>query len=265
MIPRTTAATARLAIMWCLFACPADPAAAQSVPYVLSPGAEFHTGCFTPPCTCAPIQNPLSGQMVLVRQPTIGSFAQYDVEAVNWQVQFPDGVVPVVGSGHYRVGGTGTIQQQLTLDVSVGGASVLHFDSGLVPGGDQFPRLDVAVSLRGQAACDDTVMIVRGGPGGSLGVAATGVSLRWLAPNPFRSSTRLTFALREAGPVRVTVHDPAGRVLRTLVDGARLEAGLNEVDWDGRGADGRALPAGRYFVRVQAAGRSERVSVVKLR
>jgi hypothetical protein len=237
------------------------------VGYSLSPGAEFRTGCFEIPCVCAPVQNALTGEFALLRQPSDAQFAHYDVIAVHWVVQFPQGFVPITGSGSYRVGGTGPLQQQLTLDLSVGGAPVRHFDSGLVPGGTDFPRLEVPVSLHGQTACVDTVLLVRAGPDdeATLGVGATGLSPGSLAPNPFRAATRLAFSLRDAGPVRVTVHDAAGRLLRTLVDGTWLASGPHAVAWDGRRSDGRSCAAGCYFLRVQADGRTERASVVKLR
>ena len=264
MIPRTRAAAARPAIMCILIACLATPAVAQITPYELSPGAEFRTGCFTTPCVCGPLQDAVTGAFSLVRQASDPQFAHYDVIGVDWVAQFPTGFVRISGSGSYRVGGTASIQQQLTLDLSVGGAPVRHFDSGLIPGGGNFPRLDATVSLYGLIACIDTALIVRGGPS-TASVVGGAVTLEALAPNPFRAATRVGFSLPEAGPARVTVHDVAGRCLRTLVDGDRLEAGPHTIAWDGRSADGRSCAAGCYFVRIAADGRTEQRSVVKLR
>jgi hypothetical protein len=110
------------------------------------------------------------------------------------------------------------------------------------------------------------VLRVRAGPGGATaGVGTSAVSLGSLAPNPFRTLTRLEFWLHDAGPVRVSVHDAAGRCLRTLATGAWRPAGPQAVDWDGLRDDGRACAPGCYFIRVQAGGRTERTSVVKLR
>jgi len=266
LIPFTRAAATRLAILWALIAFAAAPAGAQAVRYALSTGSELGTGCFTAPCTCGPVQNAMTGGFELVRQPPAPPFARYTVVAIYWAVQYPQGFVTITGSGTYRVGGTGTVQQQLSLDLSIGGGPVRHFDSGLVPGGRDFPRIDAAISLYGQIPCADSVLYVRAGPeSGTLGVGSTGLSLGRLAPNPFRAAARLAFALREGGPVRVTVHDPAGRCVRTLVDGDWLAAGEHAVEWDGRREDGRPCAAGQYFLRVQASGRSERASVVKLR
>ena len=266
MIPRTTAAAARLAFALGLIAFRAEPAGAQAIGYSLSPGSEFRTGCFEPPCACGPVQNPMTGTFALIRRPSTPPFANYDVVGVHWLVQFPVGVVTITGAGSYRVGGSGVAQQQLSLDLVVGGGPVRHFDSGLVAGGANFPRIEADISLYGGIACADTTLIVRAGAGGStLDAGAPGLALAPLAPNPFRGATRLEFALREDGPVRVTVHDPAGRCVRTLADGDWLAAGAHAVEWDGRGEDGRTIPPGLYFLLVQAPGASRRTSVIKLR
>jgi len=266
MIPRTTAAAARLAFALGLIACRAEPAGAQTIGYSLSPGSEFRTGCFEPPCACGPVQNPMTGTFALIRRPSTPPFANYDVVGVHWVVQFLVGVVTITGAGSYRVGGSGVVQQQLSLDLVVGGGPVRHFDSGLVAGGSDFPRIEADISIYGGIGCGDTTLIVRAGAGGStLDAGAPGLALAPLAPNPFRGATRLEFALREDGPVRVTVHDPAGRCVRTLADGDWLAAGVHAVAWDGRGEDGRKIPPGLYFVLVQAPGASRRTSVIKLR
>jgi flagellar basal-body rod modification protein FlgD len=63
----------------------------------------------------------------------------------------------------------------------------------------------------------------------------------------------MDFALPRAGRVRLDVVDVQGRHVRTLVDGDRA-AGTYRAAWDGRDGNGRAVPAGVYFVRLDAAG-----------
>ncbi len=79
-------------------------------------------------------------------------------------------------------------------------------------------------------------------------------------PNPFSSETSLAYSLLAPGHVLVTVHDPLGRQVATLVD--RLELpGDHAVLWNGRDDSGRELPNGVYFTRLQtpAGAVSERV------
>ncbi|MFN8547521.1 MAG: FlgD immunoglobulin-like domain containing protein [Candidatus Eisenbacteria bacterium] len=77
--------------------------------------------------------------------------------------------------------------------------------------------------------------------------------LRWLGarPNPFPRSTELRFALGSAGPVEITIYNPAGRRVRGLLHEA-MEAGEHVITWDGNDDQGRATGAAVYLVRVQA-------------
>ena len=73
------------------------------------------------------------------------------------------------------------------------------------------------------------------------------------SPNPSRGPCTLRFQLPRAAHVALRIHDPLGRLVRTLADGA-LEAGHHRVSWDGRDAAGRRLPDGVYFVRLATDG-----------
>lgn len=72
-------------------------------------------------------------------------------------------------------------------------------------------------------------------------------------PNPFNPRTILSFANRAAGPTRLTLHDLAGRRVRTLVAGD-WPAGEHQVVWDGTDDGGAALPSGVYLARLVGAG-----------
>lgn len=74
-----------------------------------------------------------------------------------------------------------------------------------------------------------------------------------LAPRERVSGSQriLTFTLAKEGKVRVRVLDPRGRTAVTVFDG-RKGKGMQEVVWDGHGRAGRPLPAGTYFLRLEA-------------
>jgi len=72
-------------------------------------------------------------------------------------------------------------------------------------------------------------------------------------PNPFNPRVTVAFTLGAARPVQVTVHDVAGRAVRTLTSGER-GAGQHALIWDGTDRRGRALGSGVYFYRVVAGG-----------
>lgn len=68
-------------------------------------------------------------------------------------------------------------------------------------------------------------------------------------PNPFRSSTSISYSVpsnRGDAHVLLRIHDPAGRLIRTLVDGQR-SSGTYSVSWDGRNEQGLEVTGGVYF------------------
>jgi hypothetical protein len=83
-------------------------------------------------------------------------------------------------------------------------------------------------------------------------------------PNPFVAGTQFAYALPAAGHVRLSVYDVRGRRVATLLDGAQ-SAGPHTLRWEGRAANGDALPPGAYFARLEFAGRSEVRKLVLMR
>jgi hypothetical protein len=70
-----------------------------------------------------------------------------------------------------------------------------------------------------------------------------------LSPNPFNSRSTIRFGLDKSGPTLLTLHDLTGRTVRLLAQG-RLSAGEHQV-----ALDAAELPAGLYFLRLEAAGK----------
>ncbi len=103
------------------------------------------------------------------------------------------------------------------------------------------------------------------GPGGAAALPSR-LSLAAPRPNPVSASTaaaELRFDLPRAARVRVDIFDVGGRRLRVQAD-AFLPAGRHAVAWDARDPQGRAVPSGVYFVRMEAEGRGlERKLVVR--
>lgn len=81
------------------------------------------------------------------------------------------------------------------------------------------------------------------------------------SPNPFSGSTRLSYTLPAAGHGRLAIYDVAGRQVARLAE-CRMEAGRQTLQWDGRDGEGRALPAGTCFARLEFAGRVEAQKIV---
>jgi hypothetical protein len=73
------------------------------------------------------------------------------------------------------------------------------------------------------------------------------------SPNPFTDRTAIRFsvpAIAERRRVQVRIFDPAGRLVRTLID-APYAPGSYGVAWDGRTDAGESASSGVYFCRVR--------------
>ena len=79
-----------------------------------------------------------------------------------------------------------------------------------------------------------------------------------VGPNPVQTTTHFKFALGSAGWARLTILDPTGREVATVIDGP-LGAGPHDVRWAPRCAPGV------YFARLQAAGVAHVVRFVRLK
>ncbi len=106
---------------------------------------------------------------------------------------------------------------------------------------------------------------------GSVSIADFARSLVFApGPNPTRGSSvlRLTLGYDQApsgnADARVTVHDIAGREVRTLQNGP-MTVGSHAIAWDGRDHSGSRVAAGVYFFRVEAAGLNQSRKVVMVR
>jgi hypothetical protein len=98
----------------------------------------------------------------------------------------------------------------------------------------------------------------------SVTVLPAGYALCQNTPNPFTSGTTIGLSVKEPGQVSLRIYNVAGELVRTLHDGA-LDAGVHELVWDGRAADGTALPPGSYTCTMRAGEfvRSHTIIIVR--
>jgi hypothetical protein len=83
----------------------------------------------------------------------------------------------------------------------------------------------------------------------ALAAGTGGLRLSAPRPNPVRDASRVSFEIPREGMVRLSVHDVAGRVVRTFLPGVRLAPGSHEAT-----LDAHDLAAGIYFVRLECDG-----------
>jgi len=163
----------------------------------------------------------------------------------------------VEGADGYRVyrrphgtGGWSLLDDVAQVD---GVSEIAHPDPGAVPQQSYDYRVTAYHGLTESAPS----VWVEGMAGGYLtaapepeaDTAPAALTLAPAAPNPFNPHTSLRFTLPESGPVRLTVHDAAGRLVASLVN-ASLAAGEHAVSWDGTDDGGAAVASGVYFARL---------------
>lgn len=67
-------------------------------------------------------------------------------------------------------------------------------------------------------------------------------------PNPFNAGTVIPFTMTKDGEYSLTIYNVAGQVVRTFAGMGHL--GTNNLEWNGRTADGIEAATGMYFYRV---------------
>ncbi len=72
-------------------------------------------------------------------------------------------------------------------------------------------------------------------------------------PNPFNPMTIIRYSIPDARLVRISIFMVDGRRVKTLVN-EQVSAGYQEIVWNGHDEDGRAVPSGTYFYRLEAGG-----------
>jgi hypothetical protein len=82
--------------------------------------------------------------------------------------------------------------------------------------------------------------------------------------NPIRGVARLTYSLPGKTRTRLAVYAASGRLVRTLVQD-EVGAGIWTVPWDARDDQGRVLPNGVYFGRLDAGPEQRAVKLTLLR
>jgi hypothetical protein len=78
-------------------------------------------------------------------------------------------------------------------------------------------------------------------------------------PNPFNSTTQITYRVARTGPVELKIFDVIGREVRTIVNFPQ-NPGEYEIRFDGT-----SLATGTYFVRLRAGDFTAAQKIVLLK
>lgn len=186
----------------------------------------------------------------------------------------PDNVMQVTATALLQ--GTGSLSsfvpagdQDIVVDDEVALAGDIRLDAGggglrlEIPldlrGAFELPDADVDLAVTGTIyasaplvpAVESEETVVRIDVG-EVGTAITAeelpdvAALRPVYPNPFNHQAAVTFSLRKASEVRLSVYDVTGREVRVLAAGG-FAPGTHDVEFEASG-----LPGGVYFVRLES-------------
>ena len=150
--------------------------------------------------------------------------------------------------------GSATFQQIPDADITIDGRTCRFFDTDCVPGTYCVYRVEMIDD-------GEPVILLEAGP---VHVPGARFVLHQNHPNPFNPSTTIEYVLPSPCRVRLSVYDPAGRMVARLVD-AEQPAGPYAVVWNGLDAAGRQLPSGIYFYSLRAGKMSTTRKMILLR
>lgn len=117
----------------------------------------------------------------------------------------------------------------------------------------------------GRGSIVDSFTILPAAPtGADLGTlpAVRRTWIRNVIPNPARIAPRIEYELGRSGPVRLTIHDVAGRLVREVVSGEVQSEGTHSAYWDTLDRNGRRVAAGTYFARLSTGEKVESVKLI---
>lgn len=192
---------------------------------------------------------------------TIGSFTDLPAEVYN--VGY-DALQALLEVHHGEIAGDArfTILNGFT-PATIGanaGAWMIHFDDSGAPEETYTATLTFSTrdqqDLGGAIDLPDIVYALTATVGNSAGIETPAADilpgLAPIQPNPFTGAAVFSLGLRQAGEATLTIHDLAGRRLRTLCRHSR-EAGNHHLSWNGRDQSGRPVEAGVYYARFESS------------
>jgi len=168
-------------------------------------------------------------------------------------------VIPHVPAGTYTVRCSYVSFQPSTELLKIGscGAQTVSFVLQIAP--SHKPVMHECGVVSGRIA-----LVEKHAPKQVKQVAAPRFALAQNRPNPCNPATEIAFELAHRTRARLRIYDPAGRLVRFLVD-ETLNPGPQAILWDGRNDRGRAVSSGVYVYRLEAADFVETRQLVVLK
>jgi hypothetical protein len=146
------------------------------------------------------------------------------------------------GNDHFDIQRDGALVGRVTARNSASGSAYNWSEANLTNGREYTYSL-IAVDVSGLSESIGTVNATPTASAASI----TEYALRQNYPNPFNPETNIIFDIVEEGNVSLTVYNPLGQTIATLMNGI-VQSGRHTVSFNGGN-----LPSGLYFYRLDVA------------
>jgi hypothetical protein len=182
------------------------------------------------------------------------SFVQGSAQFIDWLSAVPTGETSSVALEYST---TGTSGRWYTIADDVPNSGRHQWTVPAVASSDCYVRYTVRSSRGVRTAVTPAAFAILSDGTGVSSESTPGedVSLRCF-PNPTSSGAIVEYTVKLKGRVRLGIYGVSGRRVACLVDSHVPHRGVRTALWDGRGDDGRDLPSGVYFVRLEAGQES---------
>jgi hypothetical protein len=191
------------------------------------------------------------------------SFVQGSAQFIDWLSAVPAGETSSVTLEYSTAGATGPWQP---IAPGLPNSGRHQWMVPAAASSDCYVRYTVR-SSRDVAVATTPAAFTILGDGAGVGGGTTpyaGISLRCF-PNPSSFGATVEYGAPPGANARLSVFDVSGRRVACLVDSGVLRGGVGTAVWDGRDDDGRELPSGVYFVRLEAGHETAVEKVVLIR
>jgi len=153
--------------------------------------------------------------------------------------------------------GTGYLYQWKKDGINVSGATSKKYVAK-TPG---VYKCKVTNSCGSKASKGDTVIISCKNASNSNEKIVSKATQLTIAPNPFSNSTTISFLLPQSQKVSIQIFDGTGRLIKILAD-ENMQTGTHQLVWNSRDANGNAVQAGVYLLKMQAGSYIETKKLV---
>ena len=83
-------------------------------------------------------------------------------------------------------------------------------------------------------------------------------------PNPFNPITFIKYELEMEGPVKITIYDMMGRLIKTLLNGSQT-AGHKNIKWNATNDKNEAVSAGLYLYTIESGNNIQTMKMILLK